>query len=81
MPETFHREKTQPNTLALCVCKEYRHEQISSSELNMCKSFSYLVRVWMQVPLSTSHNLTVESNEAEARTKLALGFWVPGPTN
>merc|ERR1719219_2428375 len=38
-----------------------------------------LVRVCTQVPLSTSHSLTVESKLAEARTRFMLGLLVPGP--
>ena len=37
------------------------------------------MRVWTQLPLSTSHNLTVESKLAEAKTKFMLGLLVPGP--
>ena len=38
-----------------------------------------LVRVWVQVPFSTSQSLTVESKLAEARTSGKLGLLVPGP--
>ena len=37
------------------------------------------VNVCRQSPRSTSHSLTVESKEAEAKTSLALGLGVPGP--
>ena len=35
--------------------------------------------VWRQSPRSTSHSRTVESKLADARTKFALGLFVPGP--
>ena len=38
-----------------------------------------LVRVWVQVPLSTSHSRTVESKLADASTRGELGLFVPGP--
>ena len=38
----------------------------------------YLVSVCTDVPLSTSHSLTVESKEAEASTRFMLGLLVPG---
>lgn len=38
-----------------------------------------LVNVFKQVPFSTSHNRTVESNEAEANMRFKLALAVPGP--
>ena len=38
-----------------------------------------LVSVWIHKPRSTSHNRTVESNEALARIRFMFGLLVPGP--
>ena len=37
----------------------------------------HLVSLWTLVPLSTSHNRTVESKEALARTRFMFGLFVP----
>lgn len=52
------------------------HDQVNSYNKpgSVC-----LVRVYKHCPLSTSQSLTVESNDAEARTNGKLGLFVFGP--
>ena len=61
--------------LAPCVW----NNDVLSSKSNDNFEELYLVRVWTQAPLSTSHSITVESKLADASTRFMFGLFVPGP--
>ena len=55
-----------------------RNRVVGVGEVGSVPRPRYLVSVCTDVPLSTSHSLTVESKEAEASTRFMLGLLVPG---
>ena len=86
---TFHRGRTPHCTLAPCawVGTHCHYQSLSNQPILRSgnkKMFSphdvllaHLVSLWTLVPLSTSHNRTVESKEALARTRFMFGLFVP----